>query len=142
VFNDALAVDYLNRSRHRLKALDVLFQEQSWADVVRESQEIVEIVLKALLRACRIEVPQIHDVSPLLEENLERLPASIRESVPELVRISRSLRRDRELAFYGSEDLTPSEFYHRDDAESALASARFVHAEVSKAMNTRTGQVP
>ena len=70
MFNDALAVDYLNRSRHRLKALDVLFQEQSWADVVRESQEIVEIALKALLRACRIEVPRIHDVSPLLEENM------------------------------------------------------------------------
>jgi len=142
VFNDALAVDYLNRSRHRLKALDVLFQEQSWADVVRESQEIVEIALKALLRACRIEVPRIHDVSPLLEENVERLPVGLREKVPELVRISRSLRRDRELAFYGSEDLTPSEFYRRDDAESALAGARFVHAEVSKAMGAEAGQAP
>jgi HEPN domain-containing protein len=142
VFNDALAVDYLNRSRHRLKALDVLFQEQSWADVVRESQELVEIALKALLRACRIEVPRIHDVSPLLEENMERLPAGIREQVPALVRISRTLRRDRELAFYGSEDLTPSEFYHRDDAENAFASAQFVHAEVSKAMGGQEGSMP
>jgi hypothetical protein len=142
VFNDALALDYLNRSRHRLKALDVLFQEQSWADVVRESQEIVEIALKALLRACRIEVPRIHDVSPLLEENRERLPEAIREKVPELVRISRSLRRDRELAFYGSEDLTPSDFYHREDAEGALAGARFVHAEVSRAMAGPGGHAP
>jgi len=134
VFNEALAADYLDRSRHRLKALDMLFQEQSWADVVRESQEIVEIALKALLRSCRIEVPRIHDVSPLLEENLGTLPACIREKVPELARISRSLRRDRELAFYGSEDLTPSKFYQRDDAEKALADARLVYAEVSKAM--------
>jgi hypothetical protein len=117
----------------------MLFQEQSWADVVRESQEIVEIALKALLRSCRIEVPRIHDVSPLLEENLGTLPACIREKVPELARISRSLRRDRELAFYGSEDLTPSEFYHRDDAEKALADARLVHAEVSKAMGKQEG---
>jgi len=140
VFNDALAGDYLKRSGHRLKALEVLFQEQSWADVVRESQELVEITLKALLRACRIEVPRIHDVSPLLEENMERLPAGIGEQVPALVRISRTLRRDRELAFYGSEDLTPSEFYHRDDAESAFASAQFVYAEVSKAMGTPVRQ--
>ena len=77
-----------------------------------------------------------------MEENVERLPVGLHEKVPELVRISRSLRRDRELAFYGSEDLTPSEFYHRDDAESALASARFVHAEVSKAMETRTSRIP
>ena len=133
MFNDALAVDYLNRSRHRLKALDVLFQEQSWADVVRESQEIVEIALKALLRACRIEVPRIHDVSPLLEENLERLPAGIREKVPELVRISRSLRRDRELAFYGSEDLTPSDFYQKADAVQARDDARWVVEVVAAA---------
>jgi HEPN domain-containing protein len=142
VFNDALAADYLKRSRHRLKALEVLLQEESWADVVRESQELVEIALKALLLACRVEVPRIHDVSPLLEENRERLPAGIREQVPELVRISRSLRRDRELAFYGSEDLTPSEFYHRDDAEGAIASARFVHAEVAKALEPLSGSLP
>ena len=142
LFNDALAADDLKRSGHRLKALEVLLQAQSWADVARESQELVEIALKALLRACRIEVPRIHDVSLLLEENMERLPAGIREKVPELVRISRMLRRDRELAFYGSEDLTPSKFYHRDDVESAFASARFVHAEVSWAMGSQAGSMP
>ena len=141
MINDTLASDYLKRAGNRLKALEVLMKEQSWADVVREAQEIVEITLKALLRASHIEVPRIHDVSPLLEENMERLPAGIRDQVPTLVRISRSLRRDRELAFYGSEDLTPSEFYHRDDAESAFASAQFVQAEVSKAMGTRESSV-
>ena len=48
MFNDALAADYLKRAGHRLKALEVLMNEQSWADVVRESQELVEITLKAL----------------------------------------------------------------------------------------------
>ncbi len=46
----------------------------------------------------------------------------------------RSLRRDRELAFYGSEDLTPSDFYTREDAAAAPASAGLVHAEVGKAL--------
>jgi HEPN domain-containing protein len=135
MFNDALAADYLKRAGHRLKALQVLVDEESWADVVREAQELVEITLKALLRAARIEVPQIHDVSPLLEQNREMFPAGIRPRIKELVSISRFLRRDRELAFYGSEDLTPSEFYRKEDAETALAYARLVHAEVSRAMN-------
>jgi hypothetical protein len=135
MFNDSLAMDYLKRAGHRLKALEVLMEEQSWADVVREAQELVEITLKALLRAARIEVPRVHDVSPLLEQNREMLPPGIRPRVEELVRISRFLRRDRELAFYGSEDLTPSDFYTREDAATALGYARLVHGEVFKAMS-------
>jgi hypothetical protein len=69
-----------------------------------------------------------------LIDNRERLPAGIHERLDELVRISRSLRRDRELAFYGSEDLTPSEFYKEEDAAAALAQARMVHATVSAAL--------
>ncbi|MCO5174947.1 MAG: hypothetical protein M9914_12245 [Trueperaceae bacterium] len=33
------------------------------------------------------------------------------------------MRRDLELAFYGAEDLTPSDFYAETDAERALTSA-------------------
>ena len=130
MYNDALAGDYLKRAGSRLCALEVLMKERSWADVLREAQEIVEITLKALLRACRIEVPRIYDVSPVLQENRDRLPRKIDEQLDELMRISRSLRRDRELAFYGSEDLTPSEFYTEEDAATALAQARRVHKAV------------
>jgi hypothetical protein len=34
------------------------------------------------------------------------------------------LRRDRELAFYGAEDLTPTGFYTQDDAVAAREIAR------------------
>lgn len=137
--NDALAADYLQRAHHRLEATRVLMNLQSWADVVRESQEIVEIALKSLLRSCRIEVPRIHDVSRVLEENRELLPTSIQVRLAELCRISRSLRRDRELAFYGSEDLTPSEFYKKEDAQAAMAQASLVVEAVSEAAEpTRT----
>lgn len=132
--NDSLVADYLLRARNRLAAVQVLMDLESWADVVRESQEIVEITLKALLRAHRIEVPRIHDVSRLLDQNRDRLVSAIRDRIGELAEISRSLRRDRELAFYGSEDLTPSEFYTATDAETAFAQARTVVDAVTDAL--------
>ena len=134
MFNDDLARDYVRRAGSRLRALEVLMAERSWADVVREAQEAVEITLKALLRASRIDVPRLHDVSPVLLDNRELLPREIDAGLEDLVRISRSLRRDRELAFHGSEDLTPSEFYKEEDAATALDQARLVHGRVSKAL--------
>lgn len=132
--NESLATDYLRRARARLRAVEVLMQEQSWADVVRESQEAAEMLLKALLRFARIEVPRVHDVSPVLDANRERIPPEAQGEVDELIRISKELRRDRELAFCGSEDLTPSEFYSRGDAESAFSDARRVREVVARAM--------
>ena len=124
--NPDLAADYIRRARVRLGALDVLFEGESWADVVRESQEVVELSLKALLRACGIDPPRAHDVSEILEAERTRLPAAIRKHLAELTRVSRELRRDRELAFYGAEDLTPSGFYSRQDAERARTGGRRV----------------
>jgi HEPN domain-containing protein len=124
--NPDLARDYVQRAGVRLRALDVLFDAGSWADVVRESQEIVELTLKGLLRVCGIDPPRVHDVSDVLLAERERLPAVLRDDVDGLSRISRELRRDRELAFYGTEDLTPSGFYRREDAERARDGARTV----------------
>jgi HEPN domain-containing protein len=119
-----LGLDYVRRARSRLKILDVLLEEQSWADVVRESQEVVELALKGLLLTCGIEPPRIHDVSGVLRAERARLPVALSESVDELADASRELRRDRELAFYGAADLTPSGFYSASDAEAARTSAR------------------
>jgi hypothetical protein len=125
-----LAADYLRRAGARLRALDVLFEERSWADVVRESQEVVELALKGLLRASGIEPPRIHDVADVLLAERERLPEKLRSQVEQLAAHSRALRRDRELAFYGAEDLTPSSFYREADAAQARAAAREVVAAV------------
>jgi HEPN domain-containing protein len=132
--NRSLAADYLARAAHRLAALDVLFERGSWADVVRESQEAVELALKSLLRHCAVEVPRVHDVGQILIDASHRLPEMVRPHIDELATISRSLRRDRELAFYGSEDLTPSEFYRKEDAEQARAGARRVVELVTAAV--------
>ncbi len=122
--NMDLATDYVRRASVRVRALDVLFDAGSWADVVRESQEAVELALKGLLRACGIAPPRVHDVSEVLEAERARLPAELLPELATLIRASRELRRDRELAFYGAEDLTPSGFYSREDAERARSSAR------------------
>ena len=128
--NPELARDYVHRADARLRALEVLFEGESWADVVRESQEIVELALKGLLRACGVDPPRMHDVSDALLAEQDRLPAPVREALGTLVQISRELRRDRELAFYGAEDLTPSSFYRENDAVIARDSARDVVALV------------
>jgi len=128
--NRDLAADHLRRAEARLRALDVLFESRSWADVVRESQEIVELTLKGLLRACGVEPPRIHDVADVLLAEHDRLPHAMAPHVERLAGISRALRRDRELAFYGAEDLTPSSFYREADAVIARDSARDVVAVV------------
>lgn len=129
-----LARDYIERASRRLKAVDVLHAERGWADVVRESQEVVELALKGLLRFCDVEAPRVHDVSDVLQENAARLPKPAATALEELCEISRRLRRDRELSFYGSEDLTPSAFYREADAREARRQARRVVEVVTKAV--------
>jgi len=121
-----LAADHLRRAEARLRALDVLYDSQSWADVVREAQEVVELTLKGLLRAYGVDPPRIHDVADVLIAERDRLPAALQPQVERLATVSRALRRDRELAFYGAEDLTPSAFYRESDAQLARDGARDV----------------
>ena len=124
--NRDLASDYVGRAAIRLQALDVLHDQRGWADVVREAQEVVELALKGLLREHGVEPPRIHDVSEVLLAERARLPAALQPELEALAAVSRDLRRDRELAFYGAEDLTPSGFYTKADADRARAGARLV----------------
>ena len=96
--NDSLIRDHIERAGKRLLAVEVLHREESWADVVRECQEIVELCLKALLRASGMEVPRIHDVSALIQAQESSIGEPARSAIEKLVTASRTLRRDRELA--------------------------------------------
>lgn len=129
--NTSLVLDYMTRAGHRLAAVELLLSRRSYADVVRESQELVELCLKALLRHSKIEVPRTHDVGDLLVEHKDRLPKALQAQVRQLAKISKFLRRDRELAFYGTEDLTPSDFYREEDAQEAYQFAKWVHSTLS-----------
>lgn len=79
-----LAHDYLKRAGVRLSALDVLYRGESWADVVCESQEVVELALKALLRTSGVDVPRVHDVAPILIAERARLPQGLAPHLDEL----------------------------------------------------------
>ncbi len=134
--NRSLTRDYVVRSGIRLEALQVLFDRGGYADVVREAQEVVELVSKALIRHLGDEPARVHDVSAQLAELRARLPESLQANLDTLIEVSRELRRDRELAFYGTEDLTPSEFYSKKDAQRALEQAQTSVAFVTGVVGT------
>lgn len=87
-----LAADYVRRAKARLAAVDALYAGAGWADVVRESQEVVELALKGLLRSVGIEPPRIHDVSDVLLAERERFPKALQRNLERLAAGSRTLR--------------------------------------------------
>lgn len=132
--SDQLSLAYLKKSKARLKALQILHQEKDYSDVVREAQECVELLLKAVLRNLGIEVPKIHDVSDPLEKKKESLPKILQDHLQEILDISRSLREDRELAFYGTEDWIPTEEYSEQDSLEAISKAEKIYQWVSQSL--------
>ncbi|MGC8588559.1 MAG: HEPN domain-containing protein [Hydrogenobaculum sp.] len=115
-------------------ALEFLKSEQDYADVVREAQEVVELLLKALIMAYGLDIPKVHDVSKFIEENLNVFPDIISSNITKIKQISRTLRKEREISFYGMEDFIPSEEYTKEDAEQAINWAREIKDIVEKAL--------
>lgn len=122
----SLYQDYLKRARVRLEVLDIFFQRQSYADAIRESQEVVELLLKALLRKFSIDPPHWHDVSRILIENQAALPEMIQTDLNRICAVSKRLRKERELSFYGDEDFIPSDEYTKDQAKEAISDSRWL----------------
>jgi len=131
-----LVEDYIFRAEKRIKMLEFLKNEGSYADVVREAQEVVELLLKGLILFFGLDVPKIHDVSKFIEQNIEIFPEIIKENIEKLKIISKTLRKERELAFYGLIDWIPSEEYTLEDAEKAINWAKEVFQIVKTALMT------
>lgn len=121
-----LARSYLFKAEKRLKILDVLFKEEDYSDVVREAQEIVELCLKGMLRSVGIEPPKFHDVSSLILEHRGRFKGISFRNIKRLTKISKELRKERELSFYGDIDFIPTEEYCKKDALKAMTNASWV----------------
>lgn len=130
---DELTGAYLQKAQIRLKSLYFFRDEQAYSDVVREAQEMVELLLKAVLRAAGVEVPKIHDVGKTLEAFQQVLPHSITSNLKEIRLISKRLRKERELSFYGAEDFIPTEEYGIEDANLAIKEAAFILDVVGQA---------
>ncbi len=132
--NDDLAQSYLRKSIDRLDVLDLLRKKGAYSDVVREAQEVVELCLKGMLRYVGIEPPRYHDVGPLLVENQERFEGISQQEIIRIAEISRELRKERELAFYGDIDFIPTDQYKLEDADEAMEGANFVVAVARRLM--------
>jgi HEPN domain-containing protein len=98
----------------------VLHARAAFSDVVRESQEVVELALKGMLRWAGIDPPKIHDVGSLLLEFAERFEGVSRQELTALADASKELRKEREFSFYGDIDFIPTDEY---DADTALGQA-------------------
>lgn len=134
---DELARSYLEKASVRLDVLAVLLDRRAFSDVVREAQELVELVLKAALRLVGIDPPRIHDVGPVLMEHSNAYPAWFAEQLPRLAEISKWLRHERELALYGDVDVIPTETYGSADAARAMADATVVYEAVTQLLDER-----
>lgn len=121
-----LAESYLKKASDRLDILDLLFKKEAYSDVIRESQEVVELSLKGMLRFIGVEPPKIHDVGGLLLEHRDKFPPVIVEHFEKMAAISKRLRKERELAFYGDIDFIPTEEYSEDDAEKTITDTKFI----------------
>jgi HEPN domain-containing protein len=104
VTNESLARSYLKKAADRLDVLNLLLNKGAYSAVVREAQELVELALDGMLRAIGIEPPKLHDVGGLLREHRDRFPEEVRSVLDDLAHISKRLRKERELAFYGDID--------------------------------------
>ena len=121
-----LAKSYLVKSMARLDILNVLLVKKAYSDVIREAQEIVELSLKGMLRSAGIEPPKFHDVGPLFLEFKYRFPEISAGDAEKIAGISKELRKERELSFYGDVDFIPTESYSEKDALRAIENAGFV----------------
>ena len=134
--SDKLVKSYLEKAKIRIKALHFMHQEGGYSDVVRESQECVELLLKALLRHFGLEVPKVHDVSQTLIGNKNIFPAIIQNNLKEICAISRAMRKDRELAFYGTEDWIPTDQYSMQDSLECIVQTENIFALVNDGVSS------
>lgn len=125
----------LEMTRAYLKqARSILREARSYLDMgdyhlaVRRCQEVVELTLKGLLRGASVEVPHVHDVSFVLKQHVHALPAAIGPQLDLITSISRRLRGERELAFYGDDqvDAPAAALYAKSDATSSIDEATLV----------------
>jgi HEPN domain-containing protein len=123
VTSDRIARDYFQQARTRRMALDTFVQAGAHAVAVRESQDIVELILKGALRFVGIEPPKRHDVHRVAVRFIERFPAEWQVALPELRAALDRLADDRGPAFYGNEaeNIPAAELFGEAEARAAIA---------------------
>lgn len=135
-----LAAGYHRKCVDRLAALEVLHARAAFSDVIRESQEVVELALKGMLRWAGIDPPKIHDVGDLLLQFAERFEGVTSHQLTALAEASKELRKEREFSFYGDIDFIPTDEYDLDDADTALGQARLATDCLGRLLSRRAAE--
>ena len=107
--------------------LKFLLEEEAYPDTIRESQETVELLLKGVLRSVGIDPPKVHDVSKAILEAKDLFSPEFQSHLERIQTISRYLRKERELSFYGEVDFIPSENYGEEEARKAVLDTEFIY---------------
>ncbi|MEW5693504.1 MAG: HEPN domain-containing protein [Candidatus Hydrogenedentota bacterium] len=133
---ELLAKEYLRKVKNRIEAVRLLFSRDAYDDVVRECQEIVELILKGMLRKLGIDPPLIHDVADTIRAYKNRLPSSWQKELDEISDLSKELSQERSQAFYGDEeDFTPLlELYDKDTAHNYIKRVEHLIALFEQAL--------
>ena len=120
--SDRIARDYLRSAQARRLAIEALLRAGAHPDVVREGQEVVELILKGALRFIGVDPPKRHDVHGVLRHFLDRLPSEWGDGLNEMEEALNRLVRERAPAFYGDEQesVPASDLFGDDDARRAL----------------------
>jgi HEPN domain-containing protein len=122
--NKELAEDYIKRAKLKFRIINEFLEEKDYADVIRTSQEIVELVQNAILIRINISPTKWHDVIDIILENRDKLPENIATVLIRIRKDSKWLRSQREIAFYGDVDFIPTKDYTLKDASKAISIAR------------------
>lgn len=127
---DTLAKDYLDRAKNRLLDAPNALHRRAYPEVVRYSQECVELSLKSILRVLGIEYPRIHDVGDVIELHSEKFPDWLKKEIPKIRRISTELALKRGPSLYGLERIgKPStQIFDETDARDAYESAKCIYS--------------
>ncbi|GAH70361.1 unnamed protein product, partial [marine sediment metagenome] len=95
--------------------------------VLRRSQEVVELVIKAFIKATGYEYPKIHDPSPLITRICQEKEIGLAMETIEIIqKASSTLAEERAPAFYAERSYTSNE------AKEAKTSAEFVFKTLCK----------
>jgi len=125
---------YLNESKLRLETAQNVIDKDAYAYCIRQSQEAVELSLKAALRLIGIDFPKWHDVGIVLIKEKERFPTTFQDNIHKLASISKYLAAQREPAMYGEEisRKSPSSMFSKEDAQDAIKKAKICIEDVEK----------
>lgn len=133
--NEERSKHYFNQAEEEHRLIQYYWEKKNWNMVIRESQEVVELLLKGVLKYINVEFPKEHDIGEYFEKILNIRNIEYNKNGMEIIKkASKELASKRAPAYYGEE------FYTQEEAEKAKDYAeftkRFIYELMKKIMGT------